>query len=131
MQTYFQVEYIILAEDAFPCLKIQLVEEKVNSEQQNPSCCSWFSITKIYQRIFPKDSNESQYDDDNDDDDDNDGIEKEDILSLEDKVMEELQVLREEIEERDEGIEKRDASMKEELRKILSILEKIQQKVGP
>ena len=121
MQTYFQVEYIILAEDALPCLKIRLLKEKVNSEQQNPSCCSWFSITKIYlrltksyQRFFPKDSDENY----------NDEIEKKDILSVEDKVMEQLKLLR-------EDIEKRDASMKEELRKILSLFENIPQKAGP
>ena len=74
MQIYFQVEYIILTEDAFPCSKVELVEEKDNSEhQRTSSCCKWLSISKIYGRFFV--TKESQHDDDDDDnDDDNDGI---------------------------------------------------------
>ena len=133
MQIYFQVEYIILTEDAFPCSKVQLKKEKVNSEhQRSSSCCKWLS--KIYGRFFIT----KKYDH-------NDGIEKEDILLLEDKVKEELQDLKKEMEKRNTDIEKqneyiekrnkdienRHASMQEELTKMLCILETIQQKVLP
>ena len=130
MQTYsyFQVEYIILTEDAFPCSKVELVRVKDNSGyQQTSSCCRWLGISNIYERFFL--TKESQYDDD--DDDDNGEITKEDILVLEDNVIEELQELRKEMEEQNKNIENRHASMREELRKILCILETIQQKVGP
>ena len=75
--------------------------KKDNSEHQHTSsCCSrWLSISKIYGRFFI--TKESQHDDD----DDNDGIEKEGISLLEDNVMEELQELREELEERNNDIE--------------------------
>ena len=101
MQIYFQVEYIILTEDAFRCSK------------EKP-CCRWLSISKIYGRLFiTKESQHDDDDDDDDDNDDNDGIEKEDILLLEDNVKEELQEL------------------KKEMTKMLHILETLQQKVLP
>ena len=100
------------------------MNRKDHSEPQHiSSFCRLLCTSNIFERFFL--TKESQYDDD---DDDNGEIVKEDIFLLQDKVMEELQELREEMEKRNKNIENRHASMQEELRKIL---EKIQQKVGP
>lgn len=132
MQTCFQVEYIILTEDAFPCSKVKLIEDYEHTEEQKSSCCRWFKINEIhvYEKLFSKYFlKESQ-------DDDGNGIEKEDILSLEDNVIEELDELRVEMEgikdsmkKEMKDIKERDASTEEKLKNILCILEKIQQKV--
>ena len=119
-----QVEYIILTEDAFPCLKRKLVG-KVTANRIKDEQTSIFNVRHLYKNFF-KDNDQEEYKED--------ALDREDLLSFEDKVMEELEELRSEMQEHDEVLKnemlKRDQEIKNQQKDLHALLELIQQKLN-
>ena len=113
-----QVEYIILTEDAFPCLKRELVDtdtKDLTKEEKKKTC----DVRHIYKNFFKDKDNDTE-------EDKEDALGREDLLSLEDVVMEELEELRSEMQEHDAEMLKRDRDIKNQLQELHALLVSIQ-----
>ena len=115
-----QVEYIILTEDAFPCLKRELVDKDTEAPDKDGKT-KIFDLRHFYKNFF-KDNDQEEGKED--------ALGREDLLSLEDDVMEELEELHREMQEHDEEIKQRDQEIKNQLKNLHALLESIQQRLN-
>ena len=99
-----QVEYIILTEDAFPCLKRELVDkdtEELTKEEKKMTC----DLRHLYKNFLKDKDNDTE-------EGKEDALHREDLVLFEDNVMEELD------------------DLKDQLGKLHALLKSIQQKLN-